>query len=167
MEIHGNPLILGYFSGFFWYFLDFWSNIRVFGQNKIGIVQTPPRSAEINRYFVKRSHLDPKRHTFDENTTPLKMIISRLCFLALRRSGMSRRLRDLRNSILILSNGAVWTRNVTLLKTNIRAHMGPNPDHSSHLLQRKVHQFDELLSLHLLPSTLKITILQHLIAFQG
>ena len=38
---------------------------------------------------------------------------------------MSRRLRDLRNSVLILSNGAVWTRNVSLLKKNIRAHMGP------------------------------------------
>ena len=72
-----------------------------------------------------RSHLDPKRITFEENTTPLKMIISRLCFLALRRSGMSRRLRDLQNSVLILSNGAVWTRNASLLKTNIRAHMGP------------------------------------------
>ena len=32
----------------------------------------PPRSAEINRYFVKRSHLDPKGITFEENTTPLK-----------------------------------------------------------------------------------------------
>ena len=32
----------------------------------------PPRSAEINRYFVKRSHLDPKRITFEEYTTPLK-----------------------------------------------------------------------------------------------
>ena len=32
----------------------------------------PPRSPEISRYFVKRSRLDPKRNTFDENTTPLK-----------------------------------------------------------------------------------------------
>ena len=26
----------------------------------------------MSRYFVKRSHLDPKRITFEENTTPLK-----------------------------------------------------------------------------------------------
>ena len=32
---------------------------------------------------------------------------------------------DLQNSILILSNGAVWTLNASLLKTNIRALMGP------------------------------------------
>ena len=38
VEIHGNPWIFGYFSGFLGYFLDFWSNIRVFGQNKVGIV---------------------------------------------------------------------------------------------------------------------------------
>ena len=38
VEIHGNPLIFGYFSEFLGYFLDFWLNIRVFGQNKVGIV---------------------------------------------------------------------------------------------------------------------------------
>ena len=72
VEIHGNPLIFLYFSNFLGYFLNFWSNIKVFGQNKVGIVQTPPRSAEISRYFVKRSHLDPKRLTFEEIATPLK-----------------------------------------------------------------------------------------------
>ena len=36
--LHGNPWIFGYFSGFLGYFQDFWSNIRVFGQNKVGIV---------------------------------------------------------------------------------------------------------------------------------
>ena len=49
------------------YFLDFWSNIRVFGPGEVGIVQTPPRSAEISRYFVKRSRLDPKRYSLDKN----------------------------------------------------------------------------------------------------
>ena len=38
---------------------------------------------------------------------------------------MYRRLRDLQKSIVIFSNGAVWTRNASLLKTNIRALMGP------------------------------------------
>ena len=32
---------------------------------------------------------------------------------------------DLHRSVLIFSNGAVWTRNASLLKTNIRALMGP------------------------------------------
>ena len=30
-----NPWIFKYFSGFFGYFRDFWSNIRVFGQNNV------------------------------------------------------------------------------------------------------------------------------------
>ena len=38
-----------------------------------------------------------------------------LRFLAPGRSESCRRLRDLQKSIVILSNGAVWTRNVTLL----------------------------------------------------
>ena len=38
-----------------------------------------------------------------------------LGFLAPGRSESCRRLRDLQKSIVILSNGAVWTRNVTLL----------------------------------------------------
>ena len=92
-KVPRKPCIFIYFYRFWQYFFDFWSNIKVLGQNKVGIVQTPPRSAEINRYFVKRSHLDPKRLTFDKNPTPLKIIISRLCFLASRRSQMSRRLR--------------------------------------------------------------------------
>ena len=33
-----NPLIFEYFLIFFLYFRDFWSNIKVFGQNKVGIV---------------------------------------------------------------------------------------------------------------------------------
>ena len=39
MEIHRNTLIFGYFSGFLRYFLDFWSNIRVFGENKVAMSQ--------------------------------------------------------------------------------------------------------------------------------
>ena len=38
VEIHGNPWIFWYFSEFLGYFLNFWSNIKVFGQNKVGIV---------------------------------------------------------------------------------------------------------------------------------
>ena len=38
-----------------------------------------------------------------------------LWFLVPGRSESCRRLRDLQKSIVILSNGAVWTRNVTLL----------------------------------------------------
>ena len=38
-----------------------------------------------------------------------------LLFLVKIRSESCRRLRDLQKSIVILSNGAVWTRNVTLL----------------------------------------------------
>ena len=38
-----------------------------------------------------------------------------LGFLVKIRSESCRRLRDLQKSIVILSNGAVWTRNVTLL----------------------------------------------------
>ena len=38
VEIHGNPWIFEYFSKFLGYFLDFWSNMRVFGENKVGIV---------------------------------------------------------------------------------------------------------------------------------
>ena len=38
-----------------------------------------------------------------------------LCFLTPGRSESCRRFRDLQKSIVILSNGAVWTRNVTLV----------------------------------------------------
>ena len=33
-----NPWIFGYFSNFVGYFLDFWSNIKVFGPGEVGIV---------------------------------------------------------------------------------------------------------------------------------
>ena len=37
VEIHGNPWIFEYFSGFFGYFQDFWLNIKVFGPGEVGI----------------------------------------------------------------------------------------------------------------------------------
>ena len=36
--LYGNPLIYEHFYNFFLYFSGFWSNIKVFGQNKVGIV---------------------------------------------------------------------------------------------------------------------------------
>ena len=38
-----------------------WPNMAFWDSAEVGIVQTPPRSAEVGRYFVKRSRLDPKR----------------------------------------------------------------------------------------------------------
>ena len=46
-----------------------------------------PRSPEINRYFVKRSRLDPKRNTFDENTNPLKKCESDVRFFGFEQVG--------------------------------------------------------------------------------
>ena len=42
-----------------------------------------------------------------------------LRFLVKIRSESCRRLRDLQKSIVILSNGAIWTRNVSLLKKTL------------------------------------------------
>ena len=42
-----------------------------------------------------------------------------LKFLVKIRSESCRRLRDLQKSIVILSNGAIWTRNVSLLKNTL------------------------------------------------
>ena len=70
------------------------------------MVKTLPRSPEINRYLIKESSLDPKRDMFDKNTL-LRNDDLTFDFLALKRSETCRRFRDLQNSIVILSNGAV------------------------------------------------------------
>ena len=59
----GNPrktYILIYFSEFLVYFWDFWSNIKVFGQNNVIFVFLQQKPCRINYKFRQKPNLEPK-----------------------------------------------------------------------------------------------------------
>ena len=109
--------------GFLGIFGDCWGIFGIFGQILGFLVKIRSESCRRLRDLQKSIVILSNGAIWTRNVSllkntlpPKKMIIWRLIFLALRRSGMYRRLRDLQNSVLILSNGAVWTRNVTFFK---------------------------------------------------
>ena len=74
-------------------------------------------AAEISRnqslFYQKEPSGPETSHVLMRNTLPLKNVDLTLELLALRRSGKCRQFRDLQKSIVILSNGAAWIRNLT------------------------------------------------------